>query len=529
MERILKRALAAFAGYLAFSLAWFGHALIAHPATFYLGSSDGAAHIWFLAWWPHAIGLRINPLLTGAVWSPVGYNLAWATSIPLLAVAVWPITGRFGPVVAYNVLTILAPAVSATAAFVLCTAISASFLGCLAGGYVFGFSPFITGHLLWGHLVLAFEPWIPLAVWLSLQRFRGHLSRAWFVPSLTLVALAQFLTSSEIFATGVLIGAITMLLAILVMRECRPQLLSLFTDCAVSMGITAIAASPFIYYLLTWPEVLAAGGHSFTNSGLPSLVLTPTHLLIGLAYRAPTTDPRFYLGPLLAIVVIMAGPLWRSSAGRVLVLSALAAFILSLGASRKVGGLIIRLPWWPFYHLPVIREAMPARIAVHVYLALAILTALFVADLRVRMVRIIVVALVGLSFLCRPAAIDQALARNDTPAFFSGASARRLIGAQVLIITREDRHETLWQAEDEMKFRMPNGWVGGIPPQYSNDDDLSVRNLRQYVKQRGVDIVVVESGNLLWPRAEVESALRISAEPIGGVDIYDLAPVSHGG
>jgi len=78
-------------------------------------------------------------VLPHVVFAPAGYNLAWATGIPGPSLLAYPITRWFGPVVAYNVLWLLAPASAAGAAFLLCRHITGRFWPALLGGYVFGF------------------------------------------------------------------------------------------------------------------------------------------------------------------------------------------------------------------------------------------------------------------------------------------------------------------------------------------------------------------------------------------------------
>ena len=62
----------------------------------------------------------MNPLGTQLVYVPDGYNLAWSTPVPGLSIPLAPVTLLFGPVVTWNVVALLAPALSAWTAFLLC-------------------------------------------------------------------------------------------------------------------------------------------------------------------------------------------------------------------------------------------------------------------------------------------------------------------------------------------------------------------------------------------------------------------------
>ena len=116
-----RRALAAFGIYLALSFVFFGRGLIGHFSTWYLGRGpDPPQSIWFLNWWAYAIRHRVNPFLTKFLFAPAGANLAWSTTFPLAALIALPITWSLGPIAAYNILCLLAPALAGWAAFVLC-------------------------------------------------------------------------------------------------------------------------------------------------------------------------------------------------------------------------------------------------------------------------------------------------------------------------------------------------------------------------------------------------------------------------
>ena len=69
--------------------------------------------IWAFGWFPHAILHGHNPLVTPALWSPVGVNLTWSTTAVGLSVLVAPLTLLIGPFATYNVVTILMPVLAA--------------------------------------------------------------------------------------------------------------------------------------------------------------------------------------------------------------------------------------------------------------------------------------------------------------------------------------------------------------------------------------------------------------------------------
>ena len=132
--------LAALAAYTAVSVLFFGLPVLGHLSRAYIGGATGNPHdpslfMWHLVWWPHALGHGLNPFLPKVVWAPSGANLAWVTSIPGASLLVSPITITAGPVVAYNLLVLLAPALAAWSAFGLCRYVTKAFWPSLLGGY----------------------------------------------------------------------------------------------------------------------------------------------------------------------------------------------------------------------------------------------------------------------------------------------------------------------------------------------------------------------------------------------------------
>src|SRR6185437_4153220 len=96
----VNQKLAGLALLLLISILLFGLRVVWNPAGTHVGFiSDPSAMIWCIAWWPHAVANGLNPLVTRAIWAPLGYNLTWATSIPGLALIFAPVTALFGPVV----------------------------------------------------------------------------------------------------------------------------------------------------------------------------------------------------------------------------------------------------------------------------------------------------------------------------------------------------------------------------------------------------------------------------------------------
>jgi hypothetical protein len=93
----------ALVAYVVISVVIFGIPVIFHPGALHIGYfSDPAMMMWYLVWWPYAIGNHLNPFITHAVWPQTGYNLTWATT-PAVALAMVPFTAPFCPVEAASI------------------------------------------------------------------------------------------------------------------------------------------------------------------------------------------------------------------------------------------------------------------------------------------------------------------------------------------------------------------------------------------------------------------------------------------
>jgi hypothetical protein len=539
----------AFVLYVAISVGVFGVLVVGSPARIYIGyDTDPSVMMWFLTWWPHALTHNLNPFLTKVIWAPIGYNLAWATSMPGPSLLAYPITRRFGPVVSYNLLCLMAPALNATAAFLLCTRLSRRFLVALTGGYIFGFSPFVLVHQLAGHLFLIFVPWVPLLLYLALHFIERNM-RSWHAIGLfALLATAQCLTATETFMTAAMIGTLTIIVATLILpADFRPMMARLFKVLCVSALVTTVLISPYIYYAIAYREQLIAGG-SFLNSGLGALFVPPPNLLVsypqilaaahgrsaGLLGDRSVFYARFYLGPFFLFVLLYSAvKQWNSPAVRMLLVTGAAAWLLSLGAYRQIGHYRILLPWALFWKLPFVGQALPARLAMYCYLNLAMLTVLFLDRLKANWQRTLGVLLSVLFILPAVPATERAVTAVDTPEFFGTPLFTRYLDRDELVLVlpnSSDGNSMLWQAQTGMYFRMAGGYIGGIPPGFAIEEIRELfrpgqitlargDRLKAFLTTYGIRSVIVNA-NISSGWSDLSSVLGTSPVRVGGVLLY---------
>jgi hypothetical protein len=125
--------------YLGISFCFFGR-FVDFRANYIGEGNDPLAYVWFLNWWPWAITHALNPMISHYVWYPEGFNMTWAGSMPVGALGIWPVTSWLGPVVSYNVLMLLSPALSGWAAFLLANYLTRDPVASFFAGYLYGFS-----------------------------------------------------------------------------------------------------------------------------------------------------------------------------------------------------------------------------------------------------------------------------------------------------------------------------------------------------------------------------------------------------
>lgn len=473
------QAIGALIAYAAVSLAFFGLPVVRDPAHVYIGRGDATLIIWFLAWWPYALLHRLNPLVTHLVWAPAGVSLGWTTAVPGLGLVAAPVTLTAGPVVAYNVLCLLAPALAAWTAYLLCRRITGRFWPALVGGYVFGFSTYELGHLP-GNLNLTMTALVPLAVLLVVRRVEGTLGPGRFTLLLTLALLGQLLISAEVFATMSVFAAMTLAAGVLVgPAKMRRRLLSAGALVLVAYAMTAVAGGPYLGAMLAH-DIPRAGffpSESYSSDLANFVFPTPITWLggpqaVGITRRFLGSTPLeevAYIGlPLLAVFCWFSLTRWREPAGRVLVSSTGLLLVATLGPTLHVAGAsTIDLPWRFVQRLPLINTALPARFMLYVFLALAVVTAIWLsaggAGARIRW------ALAAMAIASLLPNLTSANWRTaiDTPAFFEAGLYRRHLtpGENVLIVPYGSTgNSMLWQAETRMYFRMAGGFVGPATP-----------------------------------------------------------------
>jgi hypothetical protein len=544
--------------YVALSIGCFGLTVVVHPSHVYVGhATDPSISMWFIAWWPNALSRRLNPFFTTALWAPSGFNVTRTTSIPLLSLLVWPITYLWGPVVAYNCLALLAPALDAFAAFLLCTLVTGELFSSFVGGLIFGFSPYVYGQAF-GHLHMTFVAWVPLAVYLSILRMRGSLGRASFITLLTALLSAEFLTSLEVFATMTLVSAF--LLGLWIMAEywdhgCR-RAVSVSREIVAAYILTGVVVSPILYYFFAYPEgpwlpdptALATSVRAFFVPS-PNIFISHhqyvalTHHHFGdpsVVLHGDFGEAATYLGPPVLLLIVLFARNYRGRLkGRLLLGTMLFSYALSFGPYKKIFGRAVPLPWCFLWKLPLFNEVIPARLALYTYLAAAVIVASYlaaIASLRSR----IAIGLLCILFIFPDVPYASFSASTvDTPRFFTEGLYKEILqrGDIVLILPFGWMgNSMLWQASSGFYFRMAGGYTGPEPVEFASWDDnrlfadgLGPENagvLRAYITANRVRAVIV-ADTIRSEWNGLSSVLSSQPAELGGVTFYRVPPTRH--
>jgi hypothetical protein len=468
-----------------------GPDVLLHPGRAVVGrnpANDFQVMTWSLDWWPWAIEHGANPLHTRLLWAPEGFSTLWMTTIPVPALLALPLTLTAGPLVAYNVLMLAAVVLAAAAAYLLCHELTANGAASILGGLVFALSPYMLGHTLSEHLDLTFVPSLPLLALAVVRHARGRWSRRRFVLTAAGLLLLELGSSFELFVDLSLVLAIVGGIAVAFARKERVAVMraasGVATAYAVCLPVIAVVG------LLAVSEPHAPVGHppsDFAVDLLNVVVPTPT-LLAGVPHVVRIASAHFvgnigeqdgYIGaPLLAVSLLALRTGWRRGAWVAGVLLAVAV-LLSLGPILTVGGRpIAALPFAPD-RVPLLGDALPARLSIFAALAVAVLCALWFARPRRMLLQLAAAALVVASLLpnVRPApSLPHAWATStafswSTPRVPDAVADTRWKtfvppGTNVLVLPSGDRTAaSYWQASSGMRFALTTPATPFVPPQ----------------------------------------------------------------
>ncbi|HTV47776.1 MAG TPA: hypothetical protein VMG59_04975 [Phycisphaerae bacterium] len=529
-------------------------------------TGDVSIFIWFYKWWPYAISHGINPLITHVVWAPHGFDLMSSTSVPSLALLFWPVTAWWGPIAAYNLTALSAPALGAWFAYHLCRELGGKFWPSLIGGWLFGFSSYEMAALL-GHANL-FVTWpVPLLVWLVILRWKRKLGLFWFMTFMTLCLILLFGVSVEVFATTIVFGYLIMLLSIYLDKDwvTRRSLLTLLMFSCAAVGVSTLILSPYLVKMISSLVAIPSPFYPsqyFSIDAANTVIPTPIDWLGGTGllpissrFSGFFNEQYAYLGlPLLAMMILFAVEFWREVNTKVLILGSILLLIFSLGPHLTILGQTLPsiLPWMIFDHLPLLCQALPARVYMYVSMATAVSAALWLTHSRKSLVFKFSLGLLAVLFLFPNIGSDLWATKPVNPPFFSrGIYKQYLSGNENVVmlpfwadsgklqlvhgmaVGKADGVSMLWQAETNFYFRSAGGYLAAKPPPISSLPIYQIflgysgvtpdypQELWQFIQGYDIRAFVVEKDQAQQYQA-ILAPLNIKPILVGGVELYQI-------
>ncbi|MGH7815036.1 MAG: hypothetical protein ACREQI_13680 [Candidatus Binataceae bacterium] len=405
----------------------------------------------------------------------------------------------------------------------LCRYFSGNWWCSLFGGYIFGFSPRLVNETLSGHLHVTMVFLVPLAVLTVARAIREGVATRVLVCEIAAILVAQFLISTEVFATTTMFAAMALTFYWLFSpTEIAGRVIEAALSILYAYMIAAVVLTPEIIWLYT--SGLTGGEIYPYLAGILSLgdlmFLRPANLL------------------LLAIATAYGWRERRSPAGKTLIASLIAIALFMGGPRFHIVGITLIMPAGIVRALPLIDKTSPLGFATYEYLLLAIMAALWFSSNRLsKAFNGVLAAIVAVVFL--PPLSHQPVFPAGSPAFFARGIYRNYLrpGENVMVLPFGFHgNSMLWQAETGMYFRMVGGYTGPHPEEFSRwpifhafDEATflpdAAEQLGAFLAHHQVDAAVVADNE---PAAKSWDALFSKFAPdryaAGGVTVFRILP-----
>jgi hypothetical protein len=456
------------------------------PLTHIDGTQDAIQSIWFMTWPAYALTHHHSPFTSTYMNYPDGINLLWNTSAIGPGLLFWPVTAIWNAVLTYNVIMTASTALAGVFGFIAIRRYVPSALAVLPGAAIYAFSPYMMAHLT-GHLhSVASAVTAPLLLLLLDEMFVRQRMRSWLLGIL-LAALAvfQFFTHEENFVTEIMGAALlALVLAVLFRPQVRQRWPYVARTLAVAAPVGAAVLAYPVYVQLFGPGRVLGTIHDpdVYATDLLNLVV-PDYLQQFAPAGAQSLSNHFtgnasewnaYLGlPLVVIALFTIVRYKKVAIVRVAGLMAGLITLLALGPHLHVAGhtTSIPLPWWIVARIPLVRDVLPARLGVYIYLAVATLLAYALTRLATaRVGAVLATGAAALALIPLTPAFPLRSVPVSSPAFFTTSAVNAIPqGAVMLAIpwtspdALQQMNALMWAAESHMRFRVIGGYFLNAP------------------------------------------------------------------
>lgn len=363
------------------------------PTTWIVNTTgDPSQNVWFIGWMAHSISTFdfSATLYSNAIFPPNGASLLSNPAIQFPSFLLTPFTLLFGPVFSFNLAVTLAPVLNGYFCYTMCRHFHIRYLGSAFGGLVFGFGPFVSVDLHYGHLHVTWLWLIPLLI-ITLDEIIRKQSRNYVLNSLylTFLLIAQFFTSLEFLAIFALMCFFAAFIwGFLNLSRIGSWVKTNGAYCAKSLLIAAFLSLAALIYP-TWqfmfgPEHLV--GEIWPNIGKISTSINsfvfPHGESPGVKFVSGGNGD--FLGPTTIFALIVGTIVFKKLKVVILLASLLVvAAVFSMGSSIHFGHLFIPMPDAILTRIPGLYDIFPNRFGAVIDLACACLVAVIIDHLLV--------------------------------------------------------------------------------------------------------------------------------------------------
>jgi len=491
LKKFLNTKYFAFLFYLALAIVFWGIPMDFEFTSRLNISGDPAFYLWSLKWWPYAISHGLNPFLTKAWWAPFGQDLAWNASLPSIALLFSPITLSFGPVLSYNLATILSLALAPFGIYLICKSINLSQSSSMFGGLIFFFSSYVWGQLL-GHLNLYVVFVIPFLIYLFILRFKNEIGSKKYILISGILLAFQFGISAEVYTTFVTFSYIALFIMFYIFRKddnYKQLILKTALESFLAVLLSALLLLPYLYYIFyRYVKEPLNDPSAYEADPLNFFIPTPITLLFGKLFEPISknfignySEEGAYLGlPLIFIIVSFISAsrrsknrfyIFLSSILIVLVIASFGPYLKSLGHRLLLIG-----PWYIFTKMPLIKNALPTRFTLYIDIVAAIISAIWFEKSNIN--KNIKYAISFLAILFLMPNLDMYRGSQITyPSFISSGIYKKYIKPDENIIVFPTYaaggvQGPLWQMKTDFYFNLSQVLAGPTPKELQEDKDV---------------------------------------------------------
>jgi hypothetical protein len=478
-----------------------------------LDEGDALFSTWRLAWVAHQLPRGPFDLFDANIFHPERRALAFSDTMLVPALMASPLLWLGVPqLVVYNVVFLSAFALSGAAMFLLVRSLTQHNGASLLAGFVFAFLPYRFMH--YAHLELQVAFWMPLCLWALHRTVRWARLRDGLLTGLFLAlqTLSSWYYGIFLFTFLVPVGA-----AVLIAEgthRMTDRLRALVAGGALAAALIVPLAIPYLAARESVGERPIAEIEFYSATPQNYMGAHSRNVLFGpLTSKWGGQERELFMGIVVPLVALIG--LWPPlSAARIAyALGLVLGFDLSLGFNGML------YPWLHAYVLPYRGLRVPARMAMLVGLALAILFGYGAARLSrlaqsrhaVRATFVLLATLIFLEYRSRP--VLKQVWTSPPPVYDALPSGSQNVLLELPLLAPDIALEPIYMYFSTFHWnRLANGYSGFSPPSYHQllevmarfPDADSVAELRR----RGVTHVIVH-GALYHPEDYADVVARI--------------------